>query len=130
VALQVPPEQTCPVEHAWPHPPQFEGSTDVSTHAPPHVAIIPEHATVHAPCTQAWPAPHATPQAPQFRGSEAVSPHASAVASRGTTRPSRDPSNEASTFASVVMVMDPSLITTVSVASQATVSSHTESARH
>lgn len=36
--VQEPPEQVCPTVHAFPHFPQFDGSTVRSTHAPLHAA--------------------------------------------------------------------------------------------
>jgi len=56
-----------------PHPPQFDGSTLVSTQELPHRFVPPAHTTAHAPREQTSPLGHLTPQAPQLDGSLVVS---------------------------------------------------------
>jgi hypothetical protein len=65
----MPIEQACPAPHALPQPPQFAGSTWVSTQLMPHWVVPPPHAAAHEPAEQTCPALHTVPQAPQFCGS-------------------------------------------------------------
>jgi hypothetical protein len=50
-----------------PHAPQFVGSFERCTHAPPQSSNADGHpAVMHAPAAQLEPGPHELPHAPQF----------------------------------------------------------------
>jgi len=55
VVPHVPLLHDSPEAHALPHPPQFDGSTLVSTHELPHCVVPPPHDEAHAPCEQTCP---------------------------------------------------------------------------
>jgi hypothetical protein len=66
-------EQTCPVEQAFPHPPQFAGSADESMHLPSQYAFPPAHAQV--PPMHSRATSHVVPQLPQLSLSLATATH-------------------------------------------------------
>ena len=70
-----PPLHAVPAAHATPQPPQFEGSSDVFTHAPPHTSGLPA-GQVHALPTHDADVGHVVPHAPQLFASFVVSTHA------------------------------------------------------
>jgi hypothetical protein len=59
-------EQTSPVVHAVPHPPQSRRSVARSRHMPPQSVRPGVQLTSHVPAVQISPGPHTRPHAPQL----------------------------------------------------------------
>jgi hypothetical protein len=70
-----------PLEQTIPQPPQFSGSDDAFTHAPPP-QLMSGAAHEHVPDTHVVPPVHVMPQPPQFRSSVETSTHAPAQSAR------------------------------------------------
>ena len=71
-APQVPPEHTSVASHVMSHPPQFAGSTSVSTQPPLHSVVPPMHTMPQVPSTQMSVPVQVFPHSPQFAGSALV----------------------------------------------------------
>jgi hypothetical protein len=67
--LHDPPEHVDPAGQMLPQPPQLEGSTCSSTHAPPQAVVPPPQIVKHAPAEQTSPSGHVVPHVPQLFGS-------------------------------------------------------------
>jgi hypothetical protein len=73
VRPQVPPAQTSPSAHPWPHVPQFSRSVSVITQTLPHATSLEVHESSQLEPLQTKPGSHAWPHVPQFARSLVMS---------------------------------------------------------